>query len=196
MVRDPEKGVLNDLGQEEVKSSQDVSYIMDDMQAYFERRRYAKFQSVLEEMRKEDVLGSLRTLADKIPEESGVSMALAEFWSDTLDRWAEDLVDPACKGSCPGCKSKGSLPPSIVLEVLQILEGEINLREETRVAEQSKAAVERRGARPGSGAAVENAAGTSRADRQGGSPHSRIAGRGGRLRQGDRADASRLSGDG
>jgi hypothetical protein len=33
------------------------------------------------------------------------------------------------------------LPPSIVLEVLQILEGEINLREETRVTEQAKPAV-------------------------------------------------------
>jgi hypothetical protein len=32
------------------------------------------------------------------------------------------------------------LPPSIVLEVLQILEGEVNLREETRVAEQSRPA--------------------------------------------------------
>jgi len=33
------------------------------------------------------------------------------------------------------------LPPSIVLEVLQILEGEVNLREETRVAEQAKPAL-------------------------------------------------------
>jgi len=35
------------------------------------------------------------------------------------------------------------LPPSIVLEVLQILEAEINLREDTRVAEQAKPAVAR-----------------------------------------------------
>jgi hypothetical protein len=35
------------------------------------------------------------------------------------------------------------LPPSIVLEVLQILEAEINLRENTRVAEQSKPAVDK-----------------------------------------------------
>jgi hypothetical protein len=34
------------------------------------------------------------------------------------------------------------LPPSIVLEVLQILEGEVNLREDTRVAEQARPAVE------------------------------------------------------
>jgi hypothetical protein len=33
------------------------------------------------------------------------------------------------------------LPPSIVLEVLQILEAEVNLREDTRVAEQAKAAL-------------------------------------------------------
>jgi hypothetical protein len=33
------------------------------------------------------------------------------------------------------------LPPSIVLEVLQILEGEVNLREETRVAEQARPAI-------------------------------------------------------
>jgi len=33
------------------------------------------------------------------------------------------------------------LPPSIVLEVLQILEAEVNLREETRVAEQARPAV-------------------------------------------------------
>jgi hypothetical protein len=35
------------------------------------------------------------------------------------------------------------LPPSIVLEVLQILEAEVNLREDTRVAEQAKAALAR-----------------------------------------------------
>jgi hypothetical protein len=33
------------------------------------------------------------------------------------------------------------LPPSIVLEVLQILEAEVNLREETRVTEQAKPAI-------------------------------------------------------
>jgi hypothetical protein len=34
------------------------------------------------------------------------------------------------------------LPPSIVLEVLQILEAEVNLREETRVAEQARPAID------------------------------------------------------
>jgi hypothetical protein len=91
-------------------------------------------------MRGQDIIGSLRALGDDIKKENGVSIAQTEFWSDTLDRWAEDLVDPACSGQCEA-KSRDSLPPAIVLEVLQILEAEVNLREETRVAEQAKAAV-------------------------------------------------------
>lgn len=132
---------FKDLSGVESDSSQDVSYIMDDMAAYFDRSRYVKFKVVLDEMRKDDVVGGLRLLSDDLRKENGLSISQAEYWSESLDRWAEDLVDVCKGGQCPGCKSKGSLPPSIVLEVLQILEGEINLREETRVAEQAKAAV-------------------------------------------------------
>ncbi len=133
--------VLGEMADLEGKGSHDVSLIMDDMQSYFERRQFIRFRTVLDEMRKEDVIGGLRQLGDDIKKEHGVSIAQCEFWSDTLDRWAEDLVNPACSGQCPGGKSKASLPPSIVLEVLQILEAEVNLREETRVAEQARPAV-------------------------------------------------------
>ncbi len=112
------------------------------MQSYFERRRFQRFKTVLDEMREQDAVGSLRQLSDDVRVEVGLSIAQAEFWSDSLDRWADNLVDPACAGKCPGCKSKGSLPPSIVLEAMQILEAEVNLREETRVAEQAKAGLE------------------------------------------------------
>jgi len=132
---------LEALAAEEVKGSKTVSHIIDDMSAYFERRRYARFKTVLDEMKEKDVIGSLRQLGDDLKKEQGLSIAQAEFWSDTLDRWAEDLVDPVNSGTCPGSKAKGSLPPSVVLEVLQILEGEINLREETRVADQARPAV-------------------------------------------------------
>jgi hypothetical protein len=87
------------LAGQEAKSSQDVSNIMDDMQSYFERRRFTQFKAVLDEMLKQDVVGSLRQLGDDLQKESGVSMAQCEFWSDTLDRWAEDLVEPASGGS-------------------------------------------------------------------------------------------------
>jgi hypothetical protein len=128
--------VLKQLSTEEAKSSSDLSNIMDDIEAYFERRRYQRFKIVLDEMKKEDAVGSLRQLGDDLPKEAGFSLAQCEFWSDTFDRWADNLLDPSCSGKCPGCKSRASLPPSIVLEAMQILEAEINLREETRVAQQ------------------------------------------------------------
>ncbi len=134
--------LYSSLSHQEEDSVEKVSYIMDDMAAYFDRRRLVRFKAVLDDMRKQDVLGGLRQLSDDISREQGLSISQCEYWSDTMDRWAEDLVDPACSGECSGCHSKGSLSPAIVLEVLQILEGEMNLREETRVAEQAKAAVE------------------------------------------------------
>ena len=132
--------VIGELAEQEAKGSHGVSLIMDDMQSYFERRRFMQFKTVLDEMRKLDVIGNLRQLGDDLKKENGLSIAQCEYWSDTLDRWADDLVDPACSGSCQA-KSRSSLPPSIVLEVLLILESEVNLREETRVGEQARGAL-------------------------------------------------------
>jgi hypothetical protein len=129
------------LAETEVASSQEASYIMDDMAAYFDRSRMTLFGRVLDDMREQDVTAELRLLGDELRKESGLSISQAEYWSDTFDRWAEDLVEVTKCGACPGCKAKGSLPPSIVLEVLQLLEGEVQLREQTRVAEQARPAV-------------------------------------------------------
>jgi hypothetical protein len=136
--------VFTQLTTQEVAASQDVSNIMDDLEAYFDRRRYQRFKVVLDEMRKEDAVGSLRQLGDDVAKEAGLSMAQCEFWSDTFDRWADNLLDPACNGKCPGGKSRASLPPSIVLEAMQILEAEMNLREETRVLQQAKNGFEKK----------------------------------------------------
>jgi len=96
--------VINEMAEQEAKASLDVSFIMDDMQAYFERRHFVKFKTVLDDMRQLDVIGSLRQLGDDLRgngqyNENGMSLAQTEFWSDTLDRWAEDLVDPAKGGT-------------------------------------------------------------------------------------------------
>jgi hypothetical protein len=99
IVEGAPRKVLDELAGQENKASIDVSFIMDDMQSYFERRHFVKFKSVLEEMRQEDVIGSLRQLGDDVRKENGMSIAQCDFWSDTLDRWAEDLVDPAKGGT-------------------------------------------------------------------------------------------------
>jgi hypothetical protein len=133
-----DKQMLKDLSEVEEQSSQTVSYIMDDMQSYFERRRMNQFKLVLDEMKKSEVLVALQKLGEELPKEHGLSIAQAEYWADTLDRWADDLVDPACSGQCPGSKTSDALPPSLILEVLKILDGEINLREATRVTNQAR----------------------------------------------------------
>ncbi len=125
----------------ESNSSREASHIMDDMAAYFERSRFILFQRVLDDMRTLDVTAELRLLGEELRKENGLSISQAEYWSDTFDRWAEDLVEVTKGGASPGGKSKGSLPPAIVLEVLQLLEGEVKLREQTRVAEQARPAV-------------------------------------------------------
>lgn len=90
---------FNDLAKSEEKSSHNVSLIMDDMSSYFERRRFMRFKTVLEDMKVQDVIGSLRQLSDDISKEQGLSIAQCEYWCDALDRWAEDLVDPAKGGT-------------------------------------------------------------------------------------------------
>jgi hypothetical protein len=94
-----QKKLFAELSKIEETNTLDVSNIMDDMEAYFERRRFTQFKTVLDEMRNEDVLGALRQLGDDLPKEAGLSIAQCEFWSDTFDRWAEDLVEPASGGT-------------------------------------------------------------------------------------------------
>ena len=132
---------FSQLAEVESNSSSEASHIMDDMAAYFERSRFMLFQRVLDDMRQQDVTAELRLLAEDLRRENGLAISQAEYWSDNFDRWAEDLVEVTKGGASPGGKSKGSLPPAIVLEVLQLLEGEVKLREETRVAEQARPAV-------------------------------------------------------
>jgi len=91
--------LFGELRTKQTDTLQNVSHIMDDMDAFYERRRMAKFKNILAEMEDEDVLGALRDLSDEMKKESGVSIAQCEYWSDTMDRWAEDLVDPAGGGT-------------------------------------------------------------------------------------------------
>ncbi len=97
--RKTQRKLFEELSSQEAQSSQDLSNIMDDMQSYFERRRFVQFKTVLDDMVRQDAIGSLRQLGDDLQKENGLSMAQCEYWSDTLDRWAEDLVEPTSGGT-------------------------------------------------------------------------------------------------
>jgi hypothetical protein len=90
---------LATLASEHGQLTEQVGNIIDDMRAYYGRRRMTKFKNVLDDMRTNDVVGKLRQVSDELPKETGLSIAQCEYWSDTLDRWAEDLVDPASGGT-------------------------------------------------------------------------------------------------
>ena len=124
------------IADREVAQVQKVRDIQDDLGAYYDRRKEEKFQRILKEMQEFAVVSKLDQLSDRVRiNRSGDSIARAEYYADTLDRWAEELVSASKCGQCKGCKGD-SLPPSIVLEVMRILEGEMDLREETRSLEQ------------------------------------------------------------
>lgn len=130
------------IAAQEQGQSQKVRNIQDDLEAYFDRRKEEKFGRILKEMDEYEIVSRLHDLGDRVrSNRSGESIAKAEFWGDTLDRWAEELVSASKCGQCKGCKGD-SLPPSIVLEVMRILEGEMDLREETRGLEQAREAIE------------------------------------------------------
>ncbi|MEX0937936.1 MAG: hypothetical protein WDZ59_08735 [Pirellulales bacterium] len=131
------------IAEREVAQSENLYVVQEDLEAYYNRVQDGKFKAVLDEMQTTGTVTAVREIADTVEKNyGGQSIAMAEFWADTLDRWAEQLVGPGCPdgGPCPG-GSPDSLPPSIVLEVMRILEDEIDLREETRATEQARAAL-------------------------------------------------------
>ncbi len=130
------------IADREMAQSQKVRDIQADLEAYYDRRKEEKFMRILQEMQELQVVKKLDQLSERVRiNRSGDSIARAEYYADTLDRWAEELVSASKCGQCKGCKGD-SLPPSIVLEVMRILEGEMDLREETRSLEQVRESLE------------------------------------------------------
>jgi hypothetical protein len=142
-VAPPQRELGVSISDRELAHSDDVYRIQTDLEAYFNRVQDGKFKLVVGDMESEQIVARIRDVADAVKQNfSGQSIAHAEYWADTLDRWAEQLVGPGCpgQGPCPGAKGD-SLPPSVVLEVMKILEAEIALREETRSLEHARAAL-------------------------------------------------------
>ncbi len=83
------------LSKRQNKHSTTTTHIQDDLEAYSNRVNEGKFKTVLNEMKKEDVIKQLQDVSNKIvTNESGASIAHSEYLADTLDRWAEQLVGP------------------------------------------------------------------------------------------------------
>ena len=130
----------------EVSESEKVFTIQEDMIAYADRKPSPNYSRVLDEMQNAEVVTEIREISTTIAaNEVGHSTIEAEFWADTLDRWAEQLVDPLPPHTGPpptGVIELPNLTPEIVLEVMRIIDGEIQLREETRELHQAVEGIE------------------------------------------------------
>lgn len=114
------------------EESTKVYNIQTDMDAYFQRKQDSVFKNVLDQMKELSAVTNIKQIGDEVTVNlNGRSISAAEFWSDTLDRWAEELVSAS---DCKACKggSKDSLPPEVVLKIMKVLREEMELREETR----------------------------------------------------------------
>jgi hypothetical protein len=129
------------IAEHEKKQSEVVRVIQGDLEAYFARKPEMHFKNVIGQMKETQVVRMLAYLGDQAAYNlSGSSMAGAEFWADTLDRWAEEMVAASECKSCSSCSSD-SLPPEIVLQVMKALRDEMKLRDETRELENAKPAL-------------------------------------------------------
>ncbi|KAA5544452.1 hypothetical protein FYK55_08970 [Roseiconus nitratireducens] len=126
-----------------VQSTDRLQKAVDDLQAFYQRRELEHFGQVLREIKSSEVLSRLEAMRDEVALHPGNSIAVAEYWADNIDRWADDLVDPGPPNAESGPKNTKSLSPATILEVLRILQSEVELRERTRVAEQGRQAMER-----------------------------------------------------
>lgn len=122
--------------------SEVVRVIQSDLDAYFQRKQDSRFKNILEEMKKTEIARALERGGEKVLINlSGQGLMGAEFWADTLDRWGEELVAASNCKSCSSC-SADSLPPEIVLKVMQALRDEMKLRDETRETENARVIIE------------------------------------------------------
>jgi hypothetical protein len=131
------------LAEREEAQSDNIYVIQEDLDAYYGRKQEAKFKRVLDEMKQLQVTSQIKRISETIRQNHvGQSISESEFWADTLDRWAEQLVDPLDPPEGPPMPGEGgelpSLPPELILEVMRILDGEVELRDETRELEQGR----------------------------------------------------------
>lgn len=88
------------IAEREEAQSQSVWLIQSDMEAYYDRRKQEKFLKILEQMQEARITTHLTQVGERVRRNlSGESIARAEYWCDTLDRWAEELVQPSPGGT-------------------------------------------------------------------------------------------------
>jgi len=129
------------VAESQVEQSGLIYDIQTDLEAYYQRKQDDIFLNVLKQMKDLAVVTNVKMIGrDSEGNLSGRSIVASEYWADTLDRWAEELVGASQCKSCKG-GSKDSLPPEIVLKIMKVLQEEMYLRDETRELQSARPAL-------------------------------------------------------
>ncbi len=165
----PENPKSEKVASLELAQAEKVFTILEDMAAFAGRKPSVNYTQVLTEMHDATVVDELRDVAGAIVKNRvGESVIDAEFWADNLDRWAEQLVDPLGDGTPPPVDyiELPSLTPEMVLAVMRLIDGETQLRDETRELEKSKPALASEEYARGAAALAEKQATMSKQSRE------------------------------
>ena len=142
-VTEPVAARSSDVASRAKVESESVRVIQSDLEAYYQRKQDARFKNVLDQMKKVEIVSALAKVGTEADTNlSGRTISGAEYWGDTLDRWAEEMVAAAEASNCKGGANGDALPPETVLKVMQVLYDEMKLRDETRELENSRPALE------------------------------------------------------
>jgi hypothetical protein len=113
--------------------------IKDDLDGFFVRSRIEKYKTVLDEMEEVHVLLALEGLTTEIAHNRVFqSVAQTKKWADQFNKWADLLEEKPDEREGEGEGEGQEMPPEMIellIEMLQIVQGEADLREKTRALE-------------------------------------------------------------
>jgi hypothetical protein len=117
------------------QSAQNVEKIQRDLEAYQREFPDSAREEVIVDMKQLNTIAKLQEMPIRLARNlRGDALNRLEFWSDTLDRWAEELAGPGKPGGGggEGEDTRERLPPALLLDILRIIYDEMDLREESR----------------------------------------------------------------
>ena len=141
---EPIKGRLEEAVEIQRTLFQKIRELRMDLKAFQGREADEARQKILDEMEESNMEVKLEELPKRLEKNRlGDALHRTEFWADTFDRWAEELVPPQSPGEGAGAGGgeEPSLPPQIVLDVMRQIEDETILRDETRGFQMSREAM-------------------------------------------------------
>lgn len=134
---DIESSTIDTIVAKQKMQEEMILEIKKDLTAFQSREPEDNRQAIIDEMESSRMAIKLQELPQRLEQNRvGDVIHRSDFWADTLDRWAEELVPPATQngGQNGGNNNQDqrNLPPAILLDILRQIENETTLRDETR----------------------------------------------------------------